>query len=86
MQKERKKEVKKKKEIQFSDLEAKLCYSLDLDFPNHIFAFKFELCAKKKCRDKKQKKKKMKKNCIQSLFCFYILLSQKNCVLLVIYI
>jgi len=58
MQKERKKEVKKKKEIQFSDLEAKLCYSLDLNFPNHIFAFKFELCAKKSAEIKNKRRKK----------------------------
>ena len=57
-----KKEVKKKKETQFSDLEAKFYYNLDLNFSNHIFAFKFELCAKiknkkeEKCRKKKEKK------------------------------
>ena len=52
-----KKEVKKK-EIQFSDLEAIFCYSLDLDFSNHIFAFEFELCAKKSAEIEKWKKKK----------------------------
>ena len=61
MQKERKKEVKKKKEIQFLVLEAKFCYSLDLNFPNHIFAFKFELCAKKSGEIKNKSKKKEKK-------------------------
>ena len=38
------------------NLETKFCYSLGLDFPNHICTFKFELCAKKKCRDKKKTK------------------------------
>ena len=61
MQKKGKKEVKKKKEIQFSDLEAKFCYNLDLDFPNHIFAFKFELCAKKSAEIKIKSKRSKKK-------------------------
>ena len=45
------------------NLETKFCYSLGLDFPNHICTFKFELCAKKKCRDKKKTKEaKTKQN------------------------
>ena len=39
--------------MQFSNLEPKFCYNLDLDQSNHKFTFKFEFCAKKK-RSKKR--------------------------------
>ena len=61
MQKKGKKEVKKEKKIQFSNLEPKFCQSLDLDLSNKKFAFKFEFCAKKSAEIKKQEKKDAKK-------------------------